>query len=301
MIHTVTQTAKFKLFNRKLRALIPNSPISIETIAVGILERLWHLTVIDAYHGDIGKLSDDMIAEMIGWEGDSTLLINALVECKWVDRHPIHRLVTHDWHMHCPKFVKGNVTQSGVPFASEGSPPEDTRNTAPVTAPVNGPRNTTPVPNLTKPNLTKPNQNIFADPPKAADAPGAVSEPDEKPKPAAKAKAKQQRPPNLLFDALAEVTASDPEVSGSYVGKVVSSLNKAGPPYTPDDVREFGRRFYEFCPWGANPPRAPTLSEVEKNIGKLRAKSPPPTGGKKSHREAEEDFTAQMFADAYGD
>jgi hypothetical protein len=78
-----------------------------------------------------------------------------------------------------------------------------------------------------------------------------------------------------LFDAIAEVTGSDPSVAGGHVAKVRHLLAKAEPPYTPDDVREFGRRFYELCPWAADGKgRLPTLGEIEKNIGKLRAPAP---------------------------
>ena len=95
-------------------------------------------------------------------------------------------------------------------------------------------------------------------------------------KKSAKSKAKTPRPPNPLFDAIAEITASDPVTAGGYIGKVAANLGEAKPPYTPEDVREFGRRIAEFCPWLVNPPRPPTLSEVEKFIGKLRHQPPPP-------------------------
>lgn len=93
----------------------------------------------------------------------------------------------------------------------------------------------------------------------------------EQPKP------KNPRPRNALFDAVAEVTGSDPDVVGKYVGKIASLLTKAQPPYTADDVREFARRFWEFCPYASNDNRErPTLGELEKNIGQLRAPKPPP-------------------------
>lgn len=72
------------------------------------------------------------------------------------------------------------------------------------------------------------------------------------------------------------MTASDPKVSGSHVGKVRRLLARADPAYTPDEVREFGRRFWEFCPWAERDGRTtPTLGEIEKNIGKVRAAGPP--------------------------
>jgi hypothetical protein len=83
--------------------------------------------------------------------------------------------------------------------------------------------------------------------------------------------AKPPRPRNELFDAVAEVTGADPVVSGSHVGKLAAVLSKAEPPYTASDVREFGRRFLEFCPWASGERDRPTIGEIQKNIGRIRA------------------------------
>ena len=89
---------------------------------------------------------------------------------------------------------------------------------------------------------------------------------------AGKDKPKKPRVRNLLFDAVAEVTGSDPVVTGSHVAKIAGLLGTAEPPYSPEEVHEFGRRFVEFCPWSKIDNRGrPTLGELEKNIGKVRA------------------------------
>jgi hypothetical protein len=49
--------------------------------------------------------------------------------------------------------------------------------------------------------------------------------------------------PDLLFDAVAAITGMDPKSSGSHIGRVKSLLAKVDPPYTPEEVREFGRMF----------------------------------------------------------
>jgi len=83
------------------------------------------------------------------------------------------------------------------------------------------------------------------------------------------------RPRDPRFDALAEVTGSDPVVNGSHIGKVAALLAAAEPPYAPEEVREFGRRFWEFCSWAKEDQRLrPTLGEVEKYIGQVRAAGP---------------------------
>lgn len=82
---------------------------------------------------------------------------------------------------------------------------------------------------------------------------------------------------DLLFDALAEVSGSDPHTAGGHVAKVKKSLAGAKPPYTPEDVREFGERFAVLCSWAVSPGgnvRLPTLSEIEKYIGRIRSAKP---------------------------
>lgn len=80
-----------------------------------------------------------------------------------------------------------------------------------------------------------------------------------------------ERPRNELFDAVAEVTGSDPSVTGSHVAKISNALAKAKPPYTPLEVRLFAKRFHDLCPWAKEGGRTiPTLGEIEKHIGKVR-------------------------------
>jgi len=113
MISTATQTAKFRLWVRRLRQTLPAMPIDVETAAVGLLERLWHTAASSSPRGDIGKLEDELIAEMVGWNQDATQLIDLLVESGWLDRDDDHRLVVHDWHQHAPNYVKGIAARQG--------------------------------------------------------------------------------------------------------------------------------------------------------------------------------------------
>jgi hypothetical protein len=79
------------------------------------------------------------------------------------------------------------------------------------------------------------------------------------------AEAKALRTPNPLFDAVAEVTGTDPATAGSHIGKVAAALARADPPHTPDDVRAFARRFWDLCTWARDATRrVPELGEVQK-------------------------------------
>jgi len=75
--------------------------------AVGILESLWNATARHHPCGAIGKWSDMLIAEAIGWTGDAAQLIDALVESTWLDRVDTpQRLWIHDWMEHADHGVQ---------------------------------------------------------------------------------------------------------------------------------------------------------------------------------------------------
>jgi hypothetical protein len=114
--------------------------------------------------------------------------------------------------------------------------------------------------------------------PESADTPEA--RPAAKPsKPKATPTPKKPRERNPLFDAVAEVCGLDAATAGSLIGKVAAALAAAEPVYTPDDVRAFGRRFWELCPHARGERTRPNPGELQKWIGRLRAdsKAPPVT------------------------
>lgn len=87
---------------------------------VGILEKLWHFTAKHAIRGDIGKWSDDEIADAVGWRGDTALLLNALIDSGWLDRSERHRLIVHDWHDHADESVRKTIKNRRETFAAIG-------------------------------------------------------------------------------------------------------------------------------------------------------------------------------------
>jgi hypothetical protein len=84
--------------------------------------------------------------------------------------------------------------------------------------------------------------------------------------------AASSKPRNALFDAVAEITASDPKVSAGYIGRVLRELKAAEPPYTAQEVRRLPAILAER---GFTLPL--TLGTVTKYIGWVRC--PPPAGG----------------------
>lgn len=95
--------------------------------ALGLLECLFHLTAQYARRGDIGRYSNRIIADRCFWDGDPDTLIAALIECRWLDEHPEHRLVLHDWNVHADNTVRTALLRAKESFWN-GAPPRKPRN-----------------------------------------------------------------------------------------------------------------------------------------------------------------------------
>ena len=140
---------------------------------IGLLEGMWLATAKNCPQGDIGRFSNEEIAIMLDWEGDPDDLVNALIECRWLDVCSEYRLVVHDWQDHCPTYVKGNLKKASKeifsPSCDYQEPPKEVPKECPKEAPKERPMDRPTYPNLTKPNLTKPNQfNSCGEPSQAA-------------------------------------------------------------------------------------------------------------------------------------
>lgn len=81
--------------------------------AIGILEVLWDFAADNAPRGDIGKWSDGAIARGCDWPGDARAFVAALVESRWLDRCPQHRLVIHHLADHAPNWWHQKVKEIG--------------------------------------------------------------------------------------------------------------------------------------------------------------------------------------------
>lgn len=138
MKHQVPESMKFKKLQRLLG--VP------KIIAVGTLELLWISTQKNAPQGDIGRFSNLEIAIECEWEGDPDELVNALVECGWLDADPTYRLIVHDWEEHCPGWLKRQLARHKRSFVTGSSLLTVTPDTQEAT------------PNLTQPNLTQPKE-----------------------------------------------------------------------------------------------------------------------------------------------
>ncbi|MCA9280214.1 MAG: hypothetical protein H6815_00290 [Phycisphaeraceae bacterium] len=86
--------------------------------AVGVLECLYHWTHRYAVRGDIGRYSNEEIAEGVYWTDDAEKLVRALVDCGLVDECDTNRLVIHDWEEHADDYTKKKVKKLPEGFAT---------------------------------------------------------------------------------------------------------------------------------------------------------------------------------------
>lgn len=104
--------------------------------AIGHLELLWAYTGKHSAQGNVGKWPDGAIARSCEWMGSPEVFVAALVDSKFLDRDPSHRLTVHDWSDHAPGWVRAKLKKVGLDFissepssddSSEGSsdPPSD--------------------------------------------------------------------------------------------------------------------------------------------------------------------------------
>lgn len=89
--------------------------------AVGILELLWEFTYRNAIQGDVGKWKNRQISYYIGWDGDDDILIQALIDCRWLDEDEEHRLIIHDLADHADDNWRKTLEKLGLKFI-DGSP-----------------------------------------------------------------------------------------------------------------------------------------------------------------------------------
>lgn len=83
---------------------------------VGLLERLFHFAAKYSPQGDIGRWSDERIAQGVRWKTSSSELVSQLVQSGWLDTHAKYRLLVHDWSDHCEEAVKKHLTRHGLSF-----------------------------------------------------------------------------------------------------------------------------------------------------------------------------------------
>lgn len=122
-------------------------------------------------------------------------------------------------------------------------------------------------------------EHPFSSVPGSGSGSGSYSNLPSPDKPAKEKIAPRGRERNPIFDALAEVTGVDASIrsQAKTLGVKSAELAAAEPPYSPEEIFEFGRRFLDLCSWARKDGRErPTPGELVKWIHLVRAKSPAP-------------------------
>lgn len=84
--------------------------------ALGHLELLWAFVGKQAPQGNVGKWPDGAIARACDWMGDPQCFLQSLLQSGFIDSHPEHRYVIHDWHEHAPRWVRAKLAKLNLAF-----------------------------------------------------------------------------------------------------------------------------------------------------------------------------------------
>jgi uncharacterized low-complexity protein len=103
--------------------------------AIGHLELLWAFVGKLAPQGNVGKFADGAIARASEWQGDPLEFIHALVGAGFIDVDAEQRLLIHDWHQHCPRWVSAKLKKLGITFAVPTAVPTAVATTVATTVP----------------------------------------------------------------------------------------------------------------------------------------------------------------------
>lgn len=101
--------------------------------AIGYLELLWAFTGKQAPAGNIGKFPDGAIARACDFMGEPQSFLQCLLQSGFIDLHPVHRYVVHDWQEHCPRWVAAKLGKLGAQFVGNGPPISTVERTAVAT------------------------------------------------------------------------------------------------------------------------------------------------------------------------
>lgn len=92
--------------------------------ANGIMERLWHWTAKHVPRGNIGQYSNQhIVTSALRTELNANEVIQALVKARLLDEVKEHRLVVHDWPLHCEDRVHSTLAKASETFW-DGTPPK---------------------------------------------------------------------------------------------------------------------------------------------------------------------------------
>ena len=114
--------------NRRLAAALGRQlgqPVELWQ-AMGLLESVWHATAKRAPRGDIGRITDQDLADECWFSGSASGLVEVLVQVGVLEHHETFRLVAHGWSEHADNAVRQTLARNRWVFW-DGQPPRAPR------------------------------------------------------------------------------------------------------------------------------------------------------------------------------
>lgn len=109
--------------SRHSKLLMLACELDIDTYAaVGLACCLWDWVGETMPQGNIGSAPDRIIAQVVGWRGDPSKLVCAMVRVGLLDEDPTHRLIVHDWSEHSDDGVHTYLWRRRIRFADGKAP-----------------------------------------------------------------------------------------------------------------------------------------------------------------------------------
>lgn len=84
--------------------------------ALGLMEAIIHWSAKYAPCGNVGKYADIEIEEAIGWDDAEGTMVPILIDAGFLEFHPDHRVVIHDWFDHADDSVHMALARAGEVF-----------------------------------------------------------------------------------------------------------------------------------------------------------------------------------------
>lgn len=117
MTETDAKSVEHTRFLRELRKLMPAAiltMVALEAIARGLWDTfITRFMPSNAPRGDVGRWTNEDIAEGVGWLGDADELVEAMIRAGRLAQHAEHRLIVVDWHRLAPAYLRSNIKHVG--------------------------------------------------------------------------------------------------------------------------------------------------------------------------------------------
>jgi hypothetical protein len=232
----------------------------------GLLETMW-----DCAHecGNSILGSPAEVEAAAEWSGKCGKLFEALKVGRWIDEIKEGCWEIHDYWDHAPEYVKGRLRKEKERKRKKQDDATVTDHTRDNPATFTGQSGddhgmVTQTADTPAPAPAHIEETYVSSPPNKSAGKGEASPKAVKAPPK---KTGKLHTPDPLFDAVADITKSDPVTARSHVCKVASLLRSAEPPYTPEEVRKLPA-VLQAQKWTVFPV---PLGSVEKLIGRVRA------------------------------